>query len=154
VRGGEFVYAPAGTEHAFHGVSDMPARLPIFDAPAHTEAFFREIDREIRDLPRDLSGKRVLVTGVSAGLGVETARALAAHGAIVVGAARDLDKAERATEPGRAAAAGGGSIVTKLSWMSDHGRLRSRHGFAPCHRLPNRSGRARRRFRWPGPGSF
>ena len=46
----------------------------------------------------DLRGKRVLVTGVSAGLGVETARALAAHGAQVVGAARDLDKARRATE--------------------------------------------------------
>ena len=49
----------------------------------------------------DLSGKRVLVTGVSAGLGVETARALAAHGAQVVGTARDLDKARRATEPVR-----------------------------------------------------
>jgi NAD(P)-dependent dehydrogenase (short-subunit alcohol dehydrogenase family) len=45
----------------------------------------------------DLTGKRVLVTGVSAGLGVETARALAAHGAQVVGAARDLDKARQAT---------------------------------------------------------
>ena len=45
----------------------------------------------------DLKGKRVLVTGVSAGLGVETARALAAHGAQVVGAARDLAKAQRAT---------------------------------------------------------
>jgi hypothetical protein len=33
----------------------------------------------------DLSGKRILVTGVSAGLGVETARSLAAHGAQVVG---------------------------------------------------------------------
>ncbi len=44
----------------------------------------------------DLSGKRVLVTGVSAGLGVETARALAAHGATVVGTARDLTKARRA----------------------------------------------------------
>src|ERR1700723_451807 len=31
----------------------------------------------------NLSGKRVLVTGVSAGLGVETARTLAAHGAQV-----------------------------------------------------------------------
>jgi NADP-dependent 3-hydroxy acid dehydrogenase YdfG len=29
----------------------------------------------------NLRGKRILVTGVSAGLGVETARALAAHGA-------------------------------------------------------------------------
>ena len=45
----------------------------------------------------DLSGKRVLVTGVSAGLGVETARALAAHGAEVTGAARDLGKAREAT---------------------------------------------------------
>ena len=44
----------------------------------------------------DLSGKRVLVTGVSAGLGVETARALVAHGATVVGTARDLDKARTA----------------------------------------------------------
>jgi NAD(P)-dependent dehydrogenase (short-subunit alcohol dehydrogenase family) len=46
----------------------------------------------------DLSGKRVLVTGVSAGLGVETARALTARGAQVVGAARDLDKARAATQ--------------------------------------------------------
>lgn len=45
----------------------------------------------------DLTGKRVLVTGVSAGLGVETARVLAAHGAQVVGTARDLDKAKAAT---------------------------------------------------------
>jgi NAD(P)-dependent dehydrogenase (short-subunit alcohol dehydrogenase family) len=45
----------------------------------------------------NLQGKRVLVTGVSAGIGVETARALAAHGAHVVGAARDLNKAETAT---------------------------------------------------------
>jgi NAD(P)-dependent dehydrogenase (short-subunit alcohol dehydrogenase family) len=58
----------------------------------------------------NLSGKRVLVTGVSAGLGVETARALAAHGAQVVGAARDLSKAQAATEQVRAQAADGGSL--------------------------------------------
>ncbi len=45
----------------------------------------------------DLTGKRALVTGVSAGLGVETARALAAHGAQVVGVVRDIDKARAAT---------------------------------------------------------
>ena len=46
----------------------------------------------------DLQGKRILVTGVSAGIGVETARSLAAHGAQVVGAARDLKKADAATK--------------------------------------------------------
>jgi NAD(P)-dependent dehydrogenase (short-subunit alcohol dehydrogenase family) len=59
----------------------------------------------------NLQGKRVLVTGVSAGLGVETARSLAAHGAHVVGAARDLTKAEAATAQVRTdAAKGGGSF--------------------------------------------
>jgi NAD(P)-dependent dehydrogenase (short-subunit alcohol dehydrogenase family) len=58
----------------------------------------------------NLGGKRVLVTGVSAGLGVETARALAAHGAQVIGAARDLPKAQAATEQVRAQAASGGSL--------------------------------------------
>jgi NAD(P)-dependent dehydrogenase (short-subunit alcohol dehydrogenase family) len=58
----------------------------------------------------DLHGKRVLVTGVSAGLGVETARTLAAHGAQVVGAARDLGKARGATEAVRAQAANGGGL--------------------------------------------
>jgi NAD(P)-dependent dehydrogenase (short-subunit alcohol dehydrogenase family) len=57
-----------------------------------------------------LSGKRVLVTGVSAGLGVETARALAAHGAEVMGAARDLTKAKAATVAVRADAANGGGL--------------------------------------------
>jgi NAD(P)-dependent dehydrogenase (short-subunit alcohol dehydrogenase family) len=58
----------------------------------------------------NLSGKRVLVTGASAGLGIETARVLAAHGAQVVGAARDLSKAQRATQTVRDQAAGGGSL--------------------------------------------
>ena len=59
----------------------------------------------------NLHGKRILVTGVSAGLGVETARSLAGHGAHVVGAARDLTKAESATTQVRKdAAANGGSF--------------------------------------------
>jgi NAD(P)-dependent dehydrogenase (short-subunit alcohol dehydrogenase family) len=59
----------------------------------------------------NLKGKRILLTGVSAGLGVETARSLAAHGAHVVGAARDLNKAKTATEQVlNDAAANGGSL--------------------------------------------
>src|SRR6201997_1398579 len=68
----------------------------------------------------NLHGKRVLVTGVSAGLGVETARSLAAHGAHVVGAARDLPKAKAATEQVRkdAAANGGSFDVVELDLAS------------------------------------
>lgn len=58
----------------------------------------------------DLNGKRILVTGVSAGLGVETARALVARGAQVVGTARDLTKAGSATQGVRAAVSGQGGL--------------------------------------------
>jgi NAD(P)-dependent dehydrogenase (short-subunit alcohol dehydrogenase family) len=68
----------------------------------------------------NLRGKRILVTGVSAGLGVETARALAAHGAHVVGAARDLGKAKAATAQVRqdADANGGGFELVALDLAS------------------------------------
>jgi NAD(P)-dependent dehydrogenase (short-subunit alcohol dehydrogenase family) len=68
----------------------------------------------------ELKGKRMLVTGVSAGLGVETARALVAHGAEVVGAARDLEKAKRATSDVSVAAAetGAGFEVIELDLAS------------------------------------
>jgi len=52
---GDFIYAPGGTVHAFKGTSEKPARVIIFDAPAHSEAFFRDCDREVKELPRDLS---------------------------------------------------------------------------------------------------
>lgn len=68
---------------------------------------------------QDLRGKRVLVTGVSSGLGVETARALVAHGAFVVGAARDLVKAQAATTTVcEAAASGGGFELIELDLAS------------------------------------
>jgi NAD(P)-dependent dehydrogenase (short-subunit alcohol dehydrogenase family) len=67
----------------------------------------------------DLSGKRILVTGVSAGLGVETARTLAARGAKVVGAVRDIDKALAATEQVRTGARlGGGLDLVELDLAS------------------------------------
>jgi NAD(P)-dependent dehydrogenase (short-subunit alcohol dehydrogenase family) len=76
--------------------------VEVFGATSTTEDVLSGIN---------LRGKRVLVTGVSAGLGVETARSLAAHGAQVVGAARDLTKAEAATtEVRKTAAANGGSL--------------------------------------------
>jgi NAD(P)-dependent dehydrogenase (short-subunit alcohol dehydrogenase family) len=64
----------------------------------------------------NLRGKRILVTGVSAGLGVETARSLAAHGAHVVGAVRNLAKAKAATAQvhNDAAGSGGGFELIEL----------------------------------------
>lgn len=58
-----------------------------------------------------LKGKRFLVTGTSAGIGVETARSLVARGAHVVGMVRDLAKGKAATASVQsAAAASGGSF--------------------------------------------
>jgi NAD(P)-dependent dehydrogenase (short-subunit alcohol dehydrogenase family) len=71
----------------------------------------------------DLHGKRILVTGVSAGLGVETARSLVAHGAKVVGAARDLTKAQTATAQVRKDAAINGGTFELVEL--DLGSLRS-----------------------------
>jgi NAD(P)-dependent dehydrogenase (short-subunit alcohol dehydrogenase family) len=83
-------------------MSSATTATPAFGATSTTEDVLSGIS---------LSGKRILVTGVSAGLGVETARSLAAHGADVVGAARDLKKAEAATaQVSKDAAANGGSF--------------------------------------------
>ena len=69
----------------------------------------------------DLKGKRVLITGVSAGLGIETARSLVARGAEVVGTARDLTKAQAATAEVRAAvsrSAGGRFEIVEMDLAS------------------------------------
>lgn len=54
-KAGDFLYAPGGTLHSFQGASERPARVLIFDAPAHAESFFREVDREVKEMPRDLA---------------------------------------------------------------------------------------------------
>ena len=85
--------------------------VDVFGATSTTEEVLSGVN---------LHGKRILVTGVSAGLGVETARSLAAHGAQVVGAARDLTKAEASTTQVRkdAAAHGGSFELVELDLAS------------------------------------
>jgi NAD(P)-dependent dehydrogenase (short-subunit alcohol dehydrogenase family) len=76
--------------------------MAVFGAESTTDEVLKGVS---------LGGRRILVTGVSSGLGVETARALAAHGAQVVGAARNLAKARAATEQIRAHSKGGMELV-------------------------------------------
>ncbi|MEV4782675.1 SDR family NAD(P)-dependent oxidoreductase [Burkholderia sp. LMU1-1-1.1] len=56
----------------------------------------------------DLKGKRYLVTGVSSGIGRETARALVARGATVIGTVKDIAAAEASLGQVREAASHGG----------------------------------------------
>ncbi|MFY1624257.1 SDR family NAD(P)-dependent oxidoreductase [Micromonospora sp. WMMD723] len=65
------------------------------DTPVHTPFDARSTALEVvRDV--DLTGRRAVVTGGASGIGVETARALAAAGADVTLAVRDLDAGRRA----------------------------------------------------------
>lgn len=59
----------------------------------------------------DLTGKRVLITGVGAGLGLETCRAIAVRGAHVVGTVRDLAKGREAIAGFATSAPGGVELV-------------------------------------------
>jgi NAD(P)-dependent dehydrogenase (short-subunit alcohol dehydrogenase family) len=61
-----------------------------------------------KDLP-DLSGRTIIVTGASSGIGLSTARALAQHGATVILAVRDVEKGARV-----AATFGGATEVRRL----------------------------------------
>ena len=51
---GDFIYAPAGILHGFHGASDQDSRMLIVDVPAHAGSFFRQVNSEVVELPRDL----------------------------------------------------------------------------------------------------
>lgn len=63
---GDFVYTPGGVAHGFIGISQQPARVLIFDAPAHAGAFFKRVDHEVKVLPRDLG--KVLQIGEDTGI--------------------------------------------------------------------------------------
>nr|WP_246586908.1 SDR family NAD(P)-dependent oxidoreductase [Stakelama flava] len=74
----------------------------------------------------DLCGKRVFITGISAGLGLETARALASHGAEVIGTARDVAKGDAALKSVREEIArSGGSIRLVPMDLADLASVRS-----------------------------
>nr|WP_225616966.1 SDR family NAD(P)-dependent oxidoreductase [Variovorax sp. 38R] len=82
----------------------------------------------------DLRGKRVLLTGVSSGLGVETARSLVAHGAHVIGTARDLHNAPAVRNAVLSGAAnGGGFDLVELDLSSLESVRRCADGIGKDH---------------------
>ena len=75
------------------------------------------------DIP-DQMGKIAIVTGANSGLGYETARALAQHGASVIMACRNLEKANTAAEQIRALDPAGSVRVMQLD-LNDLDSVRS-----------------------------
>jgi len=74
----------------------------------------------------DLSNKRVFITGVSSGLGAETARSLAVRGAEIIGTARDTMKAQAIqAQINREARAQGGSLTIVPMDLSELRSVRS-----------------------------
>jgi NAD(P)-dependent dehydrogenase (short-subunit alcohol dehydrogenase family) len=65
----------------------------------------------------DLAGKRVIITGGGSGIGAETARALAAHGADVTIAVRDLTLGEQAAREIREKVGAGNVRAAKLDLL-------------------------------------
>jgi NAD(P)-dependent dehydrogenase (short-subunit alcohol dehydrogenase family) len=66
---------------------------------------------------RTLTGRTVLITGATSGLGLEAAKQLAANGATVIVGARSAERAEAARQQ-VSEAAGGGEVQTAVSDLS------------------------------------
>ncbi|MFQ5634498.1 MAG: SDR family oxidoreductase [Gammaproteobacteria bacterium] len=87
----------AGSALAVASVLPRPlaaAAMRLEDIPRSAYGFATTCDEVAAG--HDLSGTTALVTGCNSGLGYESMRTLAAHGAHVIGTARNMDKAKTA----------------------------------------------------------
>jgi NAD(P)-dependent dehydrogenase (short-subunit alcohol dehydrogenase family) len=100
----------------------------------------KSTDDEVLD-GLDLTGRRIVITGGGSGIGAESARALAARGADVTIAVRDIASGERAGERIRAEARAGTVRVTRLDLL-DRTSIRAftASWSGPLHALINNAG--------------
>ncbi len=89
----------------------------------------------------DLSGRSAIVTGAASGIGVETARALAAAGATVTMAVRDIAAGERIADELRTSTGNNSIRVGRLD-LTDLSSVESfvRDWSGPLHILVNNAG--------------
>lgn len=90
----------------------------------------------------DLSGRRAVITGATSGIGVETARALAAAGADIVLGVRRLDAGRRIAAE-ITASTGNGAVTAAALDVADLVSVRdfaTRFGAEPVHMLINNAG--------------
>ena len=112
------------------------AQSPDSPSPFGAESTALDVVRGI-----DLGGRSALVTGASSGIGVETARALAAAGASVTLAVRDLAAGARTAEEIRSSTGNSAVRVAHLD-LADLGTVRAlaaSHS-GPLHILVNNAG--------------
>jgi NAD(P)-dependent dehydrogenase (short-subunit alcohol dehydrogenase family) len=88
-----------------------------------------------------LTGKRVVVTGASSGIGIETARALAGAGAEVTLGVRNVEAGEKTAAEIRSSTGNSAVLVRRLD-LSDQGSLRTfvADWEGPLHILVNNAG--------------
>jgi NAD(P)-dependent dehydrogenase (short-subunit alcohol dehydrogenase family) len=100
----------------------------------------KSTDDEVLD-GLDLTGRRIIITGGGSGIGAESARALAARGADVTIAVRDIASGERAGEQIRAEARAGAVHVARLDLL-DRASIRAftASWSGPLHALINNAG--------------
>jgi NAD(P)-dependent dehydrogenase (short-subunit alcohol dehydrogenase family) len=107
--------------------------------PIQTQFGFDSTAAEVID-GVDLSGGRAIVTGGSSGIGVETARALAAAGAEVTLAVRNTDAGERTAA--NITATTGNPVHVRLLDLADHQSVNTfvAHWIGPLDLLINNAG--------------
>ena len=86
----------AGSTLVISSILPLRLRAGIEDIPRSPFGFATTADEVAEGI--DLSGKTVLITGCNSGLGYESMKTMAAHGAHVIGAARTAEKAKTACD--------------------------------------------------------